>query len=173
MIVIGVMMSIASKFFGKLHGGAGNRPSLDAMLEMFDRELDNFQSLVPPSPESQPRTPFDSPHLPIEKMSTANMSKKQLASALPMMLPLILQMRASSKLYDGKFKPTQTEASPEFIKTLENMARTAGAKDIQYVKVPRNAIFQHKGIPHEYAIIFTVEMDQETDRRRSRATRCW
>ncbi len=40
------------------------------------------------------------------------------------------------------------------------MARTAGAADIRYVRVPRNAIFQHKGIPHEYAVVITVEMDQ-------------
>ena len=30
-----------------------------------------------------------------------------------------------------------------------------------YVKVPPNAIFQDKGIPCPYAILFTVEMDQE------------
>lgn len=154
-------MSIASNFFGRIHGGASDRPSMDAMLEMFDQELENFQTLVQPSFESKPRTPFDSPHLPVEKMSTANMSKRQFFSVLPIMMPLILQMRASSKLYDGKFQPTRSKASPEFIEKLERIARTAGAKDIRYVTVPRNAIFQQKGIPHEYAIIFTVEMDQE------------
>jgi epoxyqueuosine reductase QueG len=41
------------------------------------------------------------------------------------------------------------------------MARMAGAADIRYVRVPRNAIFQHKGIPHEYAVVITVEMDKE------------
>ncbi len=72
-------------------------------------------------------------------------------------------MRYGSKLYDGKFVPTQAtaEASPEFITELENFAHNAGAKDIKYVKVPQNAIFQDKGIPCEYAIVFTVEMDKE------------
>lgn len=40
------------------------------------------------------------------------------------------------------------------------MAQT-GAREIGYVKVPRNAIFQGKGIPCAYAIVFTVEMEQE------------
>jgi len=153
-------MSIATKLFGKFHGGNSTRPSLDTMLAMFDKELENFQSLVQPTPESKPRTPFDSPHLPTEKMSIANMSTRQFMAVLPVMLPLVLKMRASSKLYDGKFQPKRSEATPEFIDKLEKMARAAGAKDIKTVKVPRNAIFQHKGIPHDFAIVFTVEMDQ-------------
>jgi ferredoxin len=158
---LGVTMSIAGKILGRFHGGESSRPSLDTMLEIFDKELENFQSLVQPAPESKPRTPFDSPHLPVEEMSVANMSKRQFLSVfLPVMLPLLVQMRRSSKLYDGKFQPIRSEAAPEFIAELETMARGAGAKDIKYVKVPRNAIFQHKGIPHEYAIVFIVEMDQ-------------
>jgi ferredoxin len=154
-------MSIASKFFGRIRGGANDRPSLDAMLELFDQELANFQSLVQPSPESEPRTPFDSPDLPVEKMSMANMSTRQLIAVLPIMLPLVTNMRASSKMYDGKFQPQRSEATPEFIRELDRMAQASGAKDIKYVQVPRNAIFQHKGIPHEFAIVFTVEMNQE------------
>ncbi len=154
-------MPIATKIFAKFHGGNSARPSLDTMLAMFDKELENFQSLVLPIPESKPRTPFDSPDLPTEKMSMANMSTRQLMTVLPIMLPLVANMRASSKLYDGKFQPQRSEATPKFIGELEKMAQAAGAKDIKYVKVPRNAIFQHKGIPHEFAIVFTVEMDQE------------
>lgn len=154
-------MSIATNLIKKLHGGNGTRPSLDTMLAMFDKELENFQSLVLPTPKSKPRTPFDSPDLPTEKMSMANMSTRQLMRVLPIMLPLVANMRASSKLYDGKFQPKLVEATPKFIGKLETMARAAGARDIKYVKVPRNAIFQHKGIPHEFAIVFTVEMDQE------------
>lgn len=43
-------------------GGKGG-PSLDSMLEQFDKELENFDTLVQPAPESKPRTPFDSPGL--------------------------------------------------------------------------------------------------------------
>ena len=131
------------------------------MLAMFDKELENFQSLVLPATESKFRTPFDSPDLPTEKMSMASMSTRQFMGVLPVMLPLLANMRASSKLYDGKFQAKRSEAAPEFIAKLEKMAHAAGAKDIKYVKVPRSAIFQQKGIPHEYAIIFTVEMDQK------------
>lgn len=152
-------MGIREKIFNLTSDGGG--PSLDTMLAMFDKELENFQSLVLPAPESKPRTSFDSPNVPIEKMSQANMSPRQLMKALPIMLPLVANMRAGSKLYDGKFQPQQSEATPEFIESIETMAWAAGVRDIKYVKVPRNAIFQHKGIPHHYAIVFTVEMDQE------------
>jgi ferredoxin len=152
-------MSLRGKIITLASDGGG--PSLDTMLATFDKELGNFQSLVLPAPESKPRTPFDSTDVPIEKMSMSNMSTRQLMTALPIMLPLVANMRASSKLYDGKFHPKQSEVTPELVGELEKRALAAGAKDIKYVKVPRNAIFQHKGIPHEFAIVFTVEMDQE------------
>lgn len=158
---MGVTLSIVARIISGIHGGTSARPSLDEMLAKFDKELENFQSLVLPAPESNPRTPFDSPELPTEQMSMAKLSTWQLMRVLPIMLPLVANMRASSKMYDGKFQPLRSEASPEFIRDLEQMARAAGAKDMQYVKVPRNAIFQHKGIPHEFAIVFTVEMNQE------------
>lgn len=44
--------------------------------------------------------------------------------------------------YDGKLHPKQSEATPESIGKLESRALAAGAKDIKYVKVPRNAILQ-------------------------------
>ena len=76
------------------------------------------------------------------------------------MIPLRMRMGQSMRLYDGKFLPRHSEASPEFLSALEGMARKAGTADIRYVRVPRNAIFRHKGIPHEYAVVITVEMDQ-------------
>ena len=153
-------MNIATRILRRIHGSGSSRPSLDKMLASFDKELSNFATLVSPAPESRPRTPFDSPDLPTEKMSVANMTARQFRSVLPIMLPLIFQMRLSSKLYDGNFHPTRSTASPDFIVGLEAMAYAAGAKDIKYIKVPPNAIFKGKGIPHEYAIVFTVEMDQ-------------
>ncbi len=79
-------MSIVTKIFSKLNGSANARPSLDSMLAIFDKELGNFSSLVLPSPESKPRTPFDSPNiLPLEKSSVANMSPSQLMTVSPVM----------------------------------------------------------------------------------------
>lgn len=54
-------MSIVIKPIANIRRGDSARPSLDTMLAMFDRELENFQSYVLPTPESNPRTPFDSP----------------------------------------------------------------------------------------------------------------
>jgi len=158
-------MSVTNQIFQRimLRGGKASeaRMSLDTMLAQFDRELENFHTLVQPAPESKPRTPFDSQNLPFEKMSMAQLTLRQMLSVLPVMLPLQLHMRQSAKLYDGKFKPTRSEADAAFFAELESIARAAGAADIKYIQVPRNAIFQHKGIPHEYAVLITVEMDKK------------
>ena len=134
--------------------------SADVMLNGMDKKLENFSTLVKPLPKSRPRTPFDGPNG--ENMSPARgIPPRQMLKMIPDAIPLVLGMLRSSRMYDGKFVPTQNEASPEFIAELEAMAYASGAKDIKYIKVPRNAIFQDKGIPHEYAIVFTVEMAQE------------
>jgi len=138
----------------KSHG-----PSLDAMLESFDKELENFTTLIQPASVSKPRTPFDSPNVKANKFS--GMRPSQLPTLLSTMFPLIIKMRQGSKLYDGKFQPTAQEATPEFIQELETLAKADGARDIRYIKVPNNAIFQGKGLPYQSAIIFTVEMDRE------------
>jgi ferredoxin len=126
----------------------------------MDKHLDNFKTVVRPAPESKPRTRFDT-NLPKEQVSTRNFTLRQKLKTIPQIVPLMLDMQRSVRLYDGKFRPKHSEANPAFIAELETMARKAGARDIGYVKVPQNAIFQDKGIPHEYAIVFTVEMDQE------------
>ena len=43
---------------------------------------------------------------------------------------------------------------------LDAGARRLGATSVKYVKIPQYAIFRHKGIPHEYAVLFTVEMSE-------------
>ncbi|MDJ0755386.1 MAG: reductive dehalogenase domain-containing protein [Ardenticatenaceae bacterium] len=134
--------------------------SLDSMLEVMDRELENFTQLVQPAPSSSPRTPFDQPDGSTRSPSE-NMTTKQMLSLLPIMGPLMLGMKKSAKFYDGTFEPTRSEADPAFIAELEKVARQAGAVSISYVKVPPTGIFKEKGIPYENAIVFTVEMDKE------------
>lgn len=153
-------MALINQLFKTIMGITGEKPSLDNMLAIFDHELENFQILVQPDPTSRPRTPFDSPHLTFEQMYMSRLTLLQILSFLPVMIPLRARMSRSARMYDGKFQPSRSEAAPEFLSALEKMARTAGAADIRYVQVPRNAIFQHKGIPHEYAVVITVEMDQ-------------
>jgi ferredoxin len=145
-----------------VRGRARNRkaPSLDSLLETTDSHLENLETLILPAPESKPRTPFDT-DLPPEQMSMLNTSPRQRLKIVPKVLPLYANMQIGARMYDEEFQAKANEASPEFIHELEEMARRLGAKDIGYVKAPRNAIFQDKGIPCEYAVVFTVEMDKE------------
>ena len=155
-------MTIANHVFDLLMPDRGKGgPSLDRMLEQFDKELENFESLVQPAPESKARTPFDSPDPEVGGSKFSDMTPKQVLSVLPVMGPLIWNMRKSAKLYDGTFEATQDTADPAFVAQLEMLAREEDAKDIKYVKVPSNAIFQDKGIPCQYAIVITLEMDKE------------
>ncbi len=139
-------------------GGGG--PSLDLILESADSHLHRLEDLIPPAPESKPRTSFDS-DIPAKEATILNLSLGQKMRMAKRLLPLVLNMRAGAQMYDRKFQPTRTEATPTFLAELESLARAMGAKDIGYVKVPRHAIFQGKGIPCEYAIVFTVEMERE------------
>ena len=146
--------------FFRGRGGKQVQPSLDTLLAHMDRHLDTLTDLVRPAPQSRPRTPFDS-DVPPEQVSTLNFTVRQRLKALPQMVPLMIGMQRSARMYRGRFQATRSEASPEFIAKLEALARAAGARDIAYVKVPNSAIFQGKGIPCQYAIVFTVEMDKE------------
>ncbi len=135
-------------------------PSLDTLLAWTDKHIFNLKTLIRPAPESKPRTPFAT-NLPKEKVSMRNLTGRQMLRVLPKFLPLMANMVLGSRLYDREFKASRAEADPQFIAELEAMARAAGAKDIAYIKVPTNAIFQDKGIPCAYAMVFTVEMDKE------------
>ena len=157
----GVPMAVLNQILRTIIGGTGRKPSLDDMLAVFDRELENFGTVVRPDSTSRPRTPFDSPHLTFEQMYMSRLTVRQILDFLPVMVPLRVRMGQSARLYDGKFESKQTEAPQSFLSALENMARRLGAADIRYVRVPRHAIFQHKGIPHDYAVVITVEMNRD------------
>jgi|GEM_PF-563768 len=154
-----MLQQVASMFLRRRRTAAW-RPSLDTLLAHLDRHLNTLGTLISPAPESRPRTPFDS-DVPPEQISTLNFTPRQRLKALPQMVPLMVGMQRSARMYRGRFQATRSEASAEFIAELEALARAVGARDIAYVKVPNSAIFQGKGIPCQYAIIFTVEMDKE------------
>ena len=141
-------------------GNERTKPSLDGILAQADQHVFNLETRIAPVPESRPRTPFDS-NLPREQVSMLNFSARQRLKILPKAVPLFANMQRGARLYDQAFPATKSEASPDFIARLETKARAAGARDIAYVQVPRNAIFRDKGIPAEYAILFTVEMDKD------------
>lgn len=133
--------------------------SLDTLLNNMDRHSDHLTTFISPAPESKPRTPFDS-GLPMSEVGMARLKGKQRFQAISKLVPLMFNMQLASRMYKRPFVPAQRHASPELITKLEHMVRTLGAKDICYVEVPRNAIFQGKKIPYKYAIVFTVEMDK-------------
>lgn len=135
-------------------------PSTDALLDHFDKDIKNFETLIEAASESKPRTSFDG-NLPREKMSMLNLSLGQFLSLQPILLLMAFNILRSVRAYDGKFKPTRSEADPAFLAKVAAIAKEAGVSDIKYVKVPGKAIFQHKGIPHEYAIIYTLGMDRK------------
>ncbi|MEM8534320.1 MAG: reductive dehalogenase domain-containing protein [Chloroflexota bacterium] len=141
--------------------GQEERSSPDTMLSVMDSKIHNFDTYIHPLPESKPRTPFDSPNKDDGKRGAANLTLMQLMKIVPQTLPLFWYISRGSNLYNEAFKPKQNEVTPKFIKQLEALAYKYGVKDIKYIKVPQNAIFKDKGIPHEYAIVFTVEMDKE------------
>lgn len=114
--------------------------------------------MIPPAPNSPPRTPFDS-DLPSEQISMLRMTPRQRLRVLSNGLPMHVNMQRGARMYEGRIAPPR-RASPEFVADLEPRAREAGAKDVRYVRVPRTAIFRDKGIPHDNAIVFTVEMEK-------------
>lgn len=141
-------------------GTPSSRFTLDKLLSHADQHLRQIRDLIPPAPESKPRTPFDSDP-PTKQGPLGRFTAKQKVKALSQMVPFMVSMEQASGFYKKGSHPTRNLASPALIAKLEEMARELGVKDIGYVKVPRNAIFRDKGIPCEYAILFTVEMDQE------------
>ena len=138
----------------------GGGPSLDVIIESADAHIRNLQDVVLPVPESRPRTPFNS-NVPARESTMLNLSIAQKMQVVKRMIPLFFNMNAGARMYDRQFEPRQDSVTPTFLASFEEMARTMGARDIGYVKVPRSAIFQGKAIPCEYAIVFTVEMDKE------------
>jgi len=155
-----MIQRIMARFVGGREANAHSGRSLDTILGMMDKQLDNFSSLVEPLPESKPRTPFDGANGE-NKSPSRHFTPRQILTVLPQMIPMIRGMVRTRNMYSEPIIPKQDEASPEFIQELEKIAYTSGVSDIKYIKVPRNAIFQGKGIPHEYAIVFTVEMEKE------------
>lgn len=141
--------------------GGKEKLSMDGMLAAMDSHLRHQPNLIKPSPESKPRTGFDS-DVPKSEMSMLNISPRQRLQAARQGLPLFINMERSARMYDYAFKPTRQQASAEFIQELEAKAMKLGVSDLSYVRIPRNAIFQDKGIPHEFALVYTVEMDKES-----------
>ena len=152
------------KLMGVLSGDSSDSDAMDRrtddLLESMDAHIHDFEDLVRPSTNAPSRTRFQS-NIPANQSGPALLSLSQLVRMLPVMVPLMSRMKKSARLYDPAFEPKNDTASDSFLKAFEQRARTLGAKDIGYVRVPHHAIFRDKGIPYRNAVVFTVEMDKE------------
>lgn len=133
---------------------------LDRLLEALDGKMHGLTELKLPAPDAPPRTSFTA-DIPPSQVSMATLPPHKRIRMLPIMLPLMWNMWRSSNCYKKSFVPTRQEVSPEWADELVKMAKDLGASNISFVKVPPRAVFQHLGVPHEYAVVFTVKMDKE------------
>ncbi len=136
---------------------AGRRFSLDVILDAADAHMVHAPRPVPAGPAARPRTPFET-DLPPERIALRTLGGRDRLRVIRRILPVLAHMRRGVALYDRAAVPKRDVARADDIRDLEARARRLGAKDIAYVRIPRDAIFAGKGIPHEYAIVFTVEM---------------
>jgi NAD-dependent dihydropyrimidine dehydrogenase PreA subunit len=158
------MFEFVMRVFGggasKGEDGVRKVDNLDRLLAGFDKKLGNLDQLVKPSEDAPPRTSFTS-DLPREEVSIMQLSWREMLRVLPRMIPLQIRMRLGGRFYRRSFVSKRDEVSSEWVEELESMARAMGAKDIRYVKVPPQAIYEGMGVPCEYAVVFTVEMENE------------
>jgi epoxyqueuosine reductase len=139
---------------------SGRRFSLDVILDAADAHMANAPRLVAAGTAALPRTPFET-DLPAERIALRTLGARDRVRVIRRMLPLLVHMRRGAALYDRAGAPRRAVAAPSEIRDLERLARRLGAKDIAFVRIPRDAIFAHKGVPHDSAIVFTVEMAKE------------
>lgn len=139
---------------------AGRRFSLDVLLDAADDHMHQLETVVPPGSGALPRTPFES-GLPRERMALTKIRGADRLRVARRVLPILAHMRLGANLYGTAAPARRSEASAADIDELVDRARRLGAKDIAFVRVPPDAIFAGKSIPHPYAIVFTVEMEKE------------
>lgn len=156
---------MANPIFRVLRGSKDMNPDakidmLDKMLAVYDAKLQNLEKFVHSPTTALPRTSFTS-DIPPSEASILKLSVRKRLKMMPTMLSLMWNMWRSSTFYKRSFQPTMEEAPEGWSEELVRLAKKWGASDIRFVKVPERAMFKHLGVPYEYAIVFTIEMDNE------------
>ena len=136
------------------------RFSLDTLLEAADAHARHLVDPVPADPSAPPRTPFESP-TPGLRHSLTTLGPRQRLRAARHMLPVLRDVRAGARMYDRAPRPSRTEIDAAVLDRALDRARSLGMRDVGFVRIPRTAIFAGHQVPHEHAIVFTVEMDAE------------
>jgi ferredoxin len=136
------------------------RMSLDLVLAGTESHGRDVPRAVQPHESSPPRTPFDSP-TPGLRPSLTRLTGRQRLRAARRMLPLLRDLRAGAAMYDRPPSAPRDRIGPERLGEIERELRGMGACDVGYARVPAASVFAGHPIPHENAIVFTVEMDAE------------
>ncbi len=144
------------RWYESVDSGAG----LDRMIEQTDVKLPGLEPVVHAGERAKPRQPFTS-GVPAVETFAEKVRPVNLPKLLRVMPTLMRNMSRSSSYYEERFTPRSDVAGPAFYRELEQLARELGALDIGYVTGIEEEIFAGTAIPHDNAIVFTVEMDPE------------
>lgn len=134
--------------------------SLDGVLAAADAHGANLAEPVHAHPAAPPRTRFDS-DTPGLRPSLTTLGPRDRLRAARRMVPFLGDLARGSRMHDRPIAATARALAPEQLAELERLARALGARDVAYVRVPTTAVFQGTPIPHDRAIVFSVEMDRE------------
>jgi ferredoxin len=136
------------------------RVSLDGVLAAADAHGPAVAEPFRAHPAAPPRTRFDS-DTPGLRPSLTTLGPRDRLRAARRMVPFLGDLARGSRMHDRPVAATARTLTPERLTALERLARGLGARDVAYVRVPDTAVFQGTPIPHDRAIVFSVEMDRE------------
>lgn len=142
-------------------GGAKNA-MLDNMLVIHDAKLNFVPNVERPDSDAKapPRQSFTS-SVPPEKMSLMNVTLGQRRKLMPTMMKLMWRMNKSAKFYEKPLQAPSTSLAEDKRREIEEQARALGATDIRYVRLTDDCLLGGLGVPHRYAMVYTVEMGKE------------
>ena len=143
-----------------LIGGKNRNAMMDTMLEAQDAKVANLDEVIPAPEDADPRQTFTST-IPEDQLHIANMTGRQRLKVGPVMLRLGRVMGRGGKYYKRTASQAGTEAEHETFETVEAIAREHGATALRWTRIPDDAIFAGKAVPHRNVLIYAVPMETE------------
>ncbi|WP_017381207.1 4Fe-4S dicluster domain-containing protein [Paenisporosarcina sp. TG-14] len=135
--------------------------NLDDLIDFMEKKPNNFGELIQSAADSKPRRSF-APLIPKNETSIKNFTFSQKLKVVPRMARVMKGMWKGKRYYSKKVVSKQTEAPMELFEEIKQLAQRLGAVDVKFVKdLPSKQVFKGKSIPHQNAVVFTVEMDNE------------
>ncbi|MCS5422849.1 MULTISPECIES: 4Fe-4S binding protein [Psychrilyobacter] len=95
------------------------------------------------------------------KLKDENVKLPGFPKTLPIIASSISDIKNTLNLLSENSGHTAKKVNKEFIKELEEYAKSLGVASIGYTKVPRKYIFKDFAIMYDNAIVFTLEMDKD------------